>query len=45
MTREYDQFVEDIKFISKDYDNWIFRPLYEVARRLVVLYKKIYDEV
>lgn len=43
MSREYDEFVEDCKFIAKDKDSWIFKPLYEMTRRLVILYEKVYE--
>jgi hypothetical protein len=44
MAREYEQFVKDIDFIINHKDNWIFTPLYEIVRRLVILYEKFYSE-
>ena len=43
--RKYEQFLQDIEFIKQHNDNWIFKPLYDITRRLILFYEEFYDEV
>ena len=43
MSRESERFEEDVKFILKNKDNWIFQPLYDITRRLILFYEKFYE--
>lgn len=36
------QFKKDIDFILQHKDNWIFKPIFDIARRLVLLYMATY---
>lgn len=41
---EYEQFIQDIEFIKQHKNSWIFAPLYELTRRLVLFYEKYYED-
>lgn len=37
------QFKKDIDFILQHKYNWIFKPIFDIARRLVLLYIETYE--